>query len=96
MQTDFGIDLAAARAFLAAKEEKRERDERFGRACADFDAIVERIITLCNPRNAELVAVIEKEIRRPKASALPQSRTRATPPCAASSSSLSGCKRGSR
>jgi predicted nucleotidyltransferase len=51
MDEDFGIDLDAARAFLAAKDESRERDldARFELARADFAVIVERIVERFHP-----------------------------------------------
>jgi predicted nucleotidyltransferase len=52
MAEDFGIDLAAARGFLAAKDEARERilNARFAKAGADFQAIASLIIERYRPK----------------------------------------------
>ena len=52
MAEDFGIDLQAARAFLAAKDRAREEalDLRFAQANADFQAIVALIVERYRPK----------------------------------------------
>ncbi len=51
MSVDFGVDMDKVRDFLKGKSEKRRLllDERFERACRDFESIVTRVAAELNP-----------------------------------------------
>ena len=51
MSVDFGVDMEKVRDFLKGKSEKRRLllDERYERACQDFEGIVVRVANELNP-----------------------------------------------